>query len=460
MARERKKRKESTVITPELINRIVAKALEHPGLGAQRLVSLLKDDGVVVSKGSVYQILRRKGLQTRDLRKQFIEKQQGLQESVSCLETEAPSAPLEPVLQKQYPALPERSTAELIRPGTSPSMPDVLLFRQGEQREALARAATGRILASLDTLSSHRADNRIARKSGWIFHTINLLLVCLIVLFVVNIGITIYDARQEPIAETTSSTPGQGNIAFQDVRTTQPIIPFIQYHTIVDRNLFGTATAQATDSKQKDTGIEKIKIAGSEMGLKLIGTAVSKDGRLNHAVIEVTKTHTQEIYRERERAGNALIKRILRNNVIIVTDRGERRLTIDDEDIKRPPSAQTVTGLPTPAGSKIQDSTSNISISHEVVAERLVNYEQLMKEVNISPEHPGIEGLRLGAVTANSPLTRFGLRTGDVIKELNGEEITGPDDAETFFQTLAGGGKLTIVVERRGRLQKLNLSIN
>jgi general secretion pathway protein C len=228
----------------------------------------------------------------------------------------------------------------------------------------------------------------------------------------------------------------------------------------VDRNLFGTATAQATDSKQKDTGIEKIKIAGSEMGLKLIGTAVSKDGRLNHAVIEVTKTHTQEIYRERERAGNALIKRILRNNVIIVTDRGERRLTIDDEDIKRPPSAQTVTGLPTPAGSKIQDSTSNISISHEVVAERLVNYEQLMKEVNISPEHPGIEGLRLGAVTANSPLTRFGLRTGDVIKEMNGEEITGPDDAETFFQTLAGGGKLTIVVERRGRLQKLNLSIN
>jgi type II secretion system protein C len=460
MARERKKRKKSTVITPELINRIVAKALEHPGFGAQRLASLLKDDGVVLSKGSVYQVLRHKGLQTRDLRKQFLEKQHGLQESASCFETQAPPVPLQPVLQEQYPALPKSSIPEPIRPGTSSSMPDVLLFRQGEQREALVRAATGPILASLDTLSSHRTDNSIARKSGWIFHAINLLLVCLIVFFVANIGITIYDARQEPIAETTFSTPGQGSPVFQDVRTAKPIIPFIQYHKIVDRNLFGTATTSSKDSKQEDTGIEKIKLAGDEMGLKLIGTAVSKDWRMNHAVIEVAKTRAQEIYRERELAGNALIKRILRNNVIIVTDRGERRLTIDEEDIKRPPSAQTVTGLPTPTGSKMQNSTSNISIAHEVVAERLVNYEQLMKEVNISPEHPGIEGLRLGAVTANSPLTRFGLRTGDVIKELNDEEITGPDDAETFFQTLAGGGKVTIVVERRGRLQKLNLSIN
>ena len=147
------------------------------------------------------------------------------------------------------------------------------------------------------------------------------------------------------------------------------------------------------------------------------------------------------------------------NNVIIVTDRGERRLTLDPGQHARDLRLDRQSpGCRLRAGSKIQDSTSNISISHEVVAERLVNYEQLMKEVNISPEHPGIEGLRLGAVTADSRLTRFGLRTGDVIKEMNGEEITGPDDAETFFQTLAGGGKLTIVVERRGRLQKLNLS--
>lgn len=460
MARERRKSKESTIKSPELINRIVSKALEHPGCGAQRLASMLKEEGVIVSKGSVYQMLRRRGLQTRDLRKQFLEKQPGLKKSVSCLATEAPHAPLESAFQEQQPILPERSTVESIQAGTSSSTLDVPLLRQTEQRPALTRNAPDSILGSLHITGNHGAGNWISIKNGWIFRAINLLLVCLVVFIVTNIGITIYDAQKEPIPITTPPPLDHGNPAFQDVRTAQTIIPLIQYHTIVDRNLFGTAAALSRDLKQEYAGIEKIKIAGDEMGLKLIGTAVSKDSRMNHAVIEVAKTRTQEIYRESERAGSALIKRILRNTVIIMTDRGERRLTINDEDIKSSLSAQAASGLPDQSARKIQNNT--INIAHEVVAKRLVDYEQLMKEVNILPEQPGTEGLRLNVLTPNaqSTLAQLGLRTGDLIKELNGEEITGPADAEAFFQTLAEGGKLGIVVERRGRLQKLNLSMD
>jgi type II secretory pathway component PulC len=49
------------------------------------------------------------------------------------------------------------------------------------------------------------------------------------------------------------------------------------------------------------------------------------------------------------------------------------------------------------------------------------------------------------------------LRTGDVVKALNDEKITGPGEAEVLFRALARRGDFDILVERRGRLQHLSV---
>ena len=55
-------------ITPETAERIVRIALQHPELGARRLVPLLKKQRISVSATSIQNILRRHNLQTRDRR--------------------------------------------------------------------------------------------------------------------------------------------------------------------------------------------------------------------------------------------------------------------------------------------------------------------------------------------------------------------------------------------------------
>ena len=99
-----------------------------------------------------------------------------------------------------------------------------------------------------------------------------------------------------------------------------------------DRNLFAVSRPAEQAARREKIAVDKIALAGTDVGLKLIGTAVANDPKLNYAIIDVASTRDQGIFREKDRVGKAVIKVILRNNVIIETEDGRRmRLTIDEE---------------------------------------------------------------------------------------------------------------------------------
>jgi general secretion pathway protein C len=68
MASRRKSKKSVSKIPPKTAERIVATSLQHPELGARRLVPLLKKKRISVSAEAVQSILRRQGLQSREKR--------------------------------------------------------------------------------------------------------------------------------------------------------------------------------------------------------------------------------------------------------------------------------------------------------------------------------------------------------------------------------------------------------
>ena len=68
MASKRTSKKSLSKISPRTAERIVAISLQHPELGARRLVPLLKKQRISVSFTTVQSILRRKGLQNREKR--------------------------------------------------------------------------------------------------------------------------------------------------------------------------------------------------------------------------------------------------------------------------------------------------------------------------------------------------------------------------------------------------------
>jgi len=58
-------------------------------------------------------------------------------------------------------------------------------------------------------------------------------------------------------------------------------------------------------------------INAQDLGLKLVGTAVSDDPRLSYAVIETQSNSQQKPYREGDQVGEILIKKILLGKVVI-----------------------------------------------------------------------------------------------------------------------------------------------
>ncbi|NIP70490.1 MAG: hypothetical protein GTO04_15295, partial [Planctomycetales bacterium] len=76
--------------------------------------------------------------------------------------------------------------------------------------------------------------------------------------------------------------------------------------------------------------------------------------------------------------------------------------------------------------------------------------DHLMKQVQIYPYTEGGQpaGFRLSYLMAGNVLVQMGLRSGDVILGVNGEAVTGLDDAAGFFEKLAKGGDITVQLMR------------
>jgi len=95
----------------------------------------------------------------------------------------------------------------------------------------------------------------------------------------------------------------------------------------------------------------------------------------------------------------------------------------------------------------------------------LADTEGLLEEVAISAfmknDQPG--GFKINNIANGSVLAKMGLRNGHIISGLNDQEITSPDQAAEFFQTLADGGDITIKVRKgkgvRKRSQFIRLNI-
>ena len=451
---------EPASVPANLTERVVAAALAHPTFGVDRVTRLLSDEGVAVTRGLVYRTLRHAGLQTRQLRIRFLEKQARLEKPADSEEPkEAPGPSPEPFqeLPRETPGPPVSIPGIEYAASPAPALKE-------DKPEVSVGVLPAQIAAPAAAPPIEKIEKALPGKEKWLFMGINLLLAAIIVLLAVSIGIRIYDARQEPIAAAVS--PSGSDSAVEAAETPEPDRPLGNYRVILDRNLFGAESHPASDPAREAADLKAIGLAGNEVGLKLIGTAVGKDRRKNYAVLEVVKTGSQQISREKDVVANVTIKRILRNNVIISTASGEKRLSVDDKL-----SGGTAASLVQPAAAAMsfsgvpQVDAGSMDMTHEIsrneIDQSLPEVRQMLEESNSSAKitEGKPDGFSLGRLRARDAFFRIGLRTGDVIKSVDGQAVDTPEDAELLLERMTEGGNFSILVERGGQLQSLHLSV-
>jgi len=417
MARKQKSKRTATKITDTVEARIVDLSLKHPDCGASRLVPLLEQEGIVLNASDVYAILKRNNLQNRTLRLSKLEEQRV---------AEIPPVPAETTLET------------VVGPAPVPA-------HTGEMKSA------SRVSPVIKSLS------RFTGRRFWSFTLPSLLVLGLVGYFCISAAANFLRAGREPVL---APQPAPTEVTSKAEATVRPLE---DYNIIFERNLFGASKEQVS-APQEEVSLEDIPNAEKSLGLKLMGTVAGDDAATSFAIIDNKTTRQQELYQEGDKAGDVLIKKILRNKVIVDAGRGEELLALELEETGKKIEFSSSSEPPV-WGRRTASREEARRFDRAEVEAALGNVDQVIQDLNITPfvRSGKPTGFRIGQLPRDSILIGMGLRTGDLIIGLNDQAITGPEQAADFLQRLKQGGDVTIKVGKgrgvrmRGRVIRLKI---
>ena len=285
-------------------------------------------------------------------------------------------------------------------------------------------------------------------KHRWIA---DILVLSLIIYFGVDAFMTVLNSRLAP-------TPAMQEQAVKlSEKPAAAARPLEEYAIITERNLFGGTSQGLAEAAPEEIVLDDMPVALKSLGLRLVGTVVANKPEESSAIIEDQSTRKQEVYQEGDRVKQALIKRILRHNVVINTGRRDEVLTMVPEEstgkTSAPKRASRTRRTPS-AGSSIR-------LDREELESQMENLNELMQQVRIRPFMEGKRpaGFLVSNIKPGSLFSKMGLRNGDVIQGVNGENITTPDQAVELYESLMEGGEIALEIKRGRRKQNLRYEI-
>ncbi|MFC1811340.1 type II secretion system protein GspC [Thermodesulfobacteriota bacterium] len=271
-------------------------------------------------------------------------------------------------------------------------------------------------------------------------------------------------AKDQDRSDLSGSVPGKASSLQTETR--QPM----SYYTVISgRNLFNTQPA----AEIKDESIDIGALKKTDLRLKLWGTVTGDDTRV-YAVIEETGTGEQNLYRVGDTVQQATVKMILREKVVINVEGKDEILeiaevTADDAKKKRalgsfPRREKKTSGDKEERIRRRQASLNRpqrINLKSAQIKEMLEDTDELMRQIKMRPhfENGKPDGLTLSNIKPNSIFRKMGLRNGDVISKVDGEDIKTKNDAMQVFESLQSASTVKLQVKRRGRPKTIDYHI-
>jgi general secretion pathway protein C len=106
-------------------------------------------------------------------------------------------------------------------------------------------------------------------------------------------------------------------------------------------------------------------------------------------------------------------------------------------------------------------SDTEFRIQRGLVNRILENQSELMRTARVVPHEEGgrVVGVKMYGIRRNSLLGRLGMQNGDVLRTINGFDMTSPDKALEAYARLREADHLTLSVIRRGQPTNVNFNI-
>lgn len=232
------------------------------------------------------------------------------------------------------------------------------------------------------------------------------------------------------------------------------------YKSVWERNLFNTSQ-KALSPPQKQIDFTNVAEVDKNIGLKLLGTVVGDVSAIRFAIIE--HNSGQNIYHEGDTAGSYIIKKILRNNVTIATEKGDKLLALKSDfsewgKIVLATSSQIPLEATWHRRSGGRFKTVKLP-REDIIMAAFGDIDRLTQKVGTSSYKFGkLIGFEIDSVSDKSILKKIGLRSHDNILALSNKSIKGENGVFEFFEQISEGKKVTIKYRRRNRTRLIELN--
>jgi general secretion pathway protein C len=286
-----------------------------------------------------------------------------------------------------------------------------------------------------------------------IFTAINILLITASVYLAVGIFYRYLDLRLQQVPSAPADQPLTSQAQSDSGH------PESYYRPIMERNLFGLKSAGKEAAKP---ALDVDALQQTSLKLKLWGT-VSGDSPKAYAVIEQTMTHQQDLYHIGDSIQNATIKMILREKIVLTVNGKDEVLEMENLAMastgRLPPlrAASMPSSYPAPGSLP----TQRISLQRSLIDESIRDISNLMTQVKIMPhvEDGQPDGLAVSNIQPNSIFRRMGLRNGDILVGVDGQNIKSVDDALRLYDNLKTSDNVSVQIKRRGRLRTIDYNV-
>ena len=215
------------------------------------------------------------------------------------------------------------------------------------------------------------------------------------------------------------------------------------YNIISERDLLKVSKSTPASLQQEPE--EDVVRPIAEMGLALKGT-IAGPKEIARAIIEDRRE--QKSYKIGDEIKGAILLAIYRNKVIVDVGGQEQMLVIEDVETKAkapvaaaaaPRTGRPARGLPAP-----EESSGLTNV--------MKNLDEYIGKARVVPYFKGGEpyGFRVSNLSSDAMIYELGVRSGDVIRSVNGISIRTPEDAFKAYQQFQNESSVQVELERNG----------
>lgn len=263
---------------------------------------------------------------------------------------------------------------------------------------------------------------------------------------------------------------------------------------IIGRNLFNAnppedAPEAPPPSDDPDKGTDEPVVASGELPTRLedcekseskivlVATMMAEPADLSMAVVE--DNAIDRILRPGMAAGEdggVKVAAINRSWMVLQNNRGAYECVAVGDKAKggRKPNKTAKTTRRSTGGGRLtkedRDAIKNgvsktgdneYQIDREMLNEQLADLNKLARQARVIPHYRDgqAQGYKLVGVRPGSLYSHLGVRSGDILKGVNGEEVNSPNKALELFEKLKSTDNVTLEVERRGKPVALEYNI-